>query len=396
MEQSTRKRLCRILLSGIIVSFQLTAWAQVEVPKMPTVIPPSPSAASLGKYGSIPVSLHTGIPEIRIPLHTIVSGSLQLPISLNYHAAGFRVSELAPWAGLGWTLFAGGAISRSAVGLGDDSGIGFLDPFTTQHAADIGEEDLDFLLSVTRGTADNESDIYFYNFAGRSGKFVLNDDRQPVLIPREPLDITYSSSPKGFTIVTEDGTKYRFFTLETLTAGTYTPDGEESDTYTGTYYLTEIISADDTDHINFNYGSGTPYTINTTDYVEILGDRCDQSGLSTAQHDFGNTFNFRIISELYLESITFAKGSILFNRASDRTDFGPISRLTEIIVQHETLTDPAVIDKRFTFQTGYFPNGAARLKLNSITELDASGNSIKKHEFTYNETAALPGHGAVG
>lgn len=52
------------------------------------VIPPSPDAASLGKYGNIPVGLYTGISEINIPLYVIKTKRLEVPISVSYHAIG--------------------------------------------------------------------------------------------------------------------------------------------------------------------------------------------------------------------------------------------------------------------------------------------------------------------
>src|SRR5450631_2669915 len=85
----------------------------------------SPTAASLGKYGDIPVNYHTGIPEIGIPIYTVQSGSLKLPISLSYHASGLKVQEAASWVGAGWALNAGGTITRTVVGAPDDRGYSF-------------------------------------------------------------------------------------------------------------------------------------------------------------------------------------------------------------------------------------------------------------------------------
>src|SRR5450755_1872010 len=82
----------------------------------------SPTAASLGKFGDIPVSYHTGIPQISVPIYTVESGSLKLPISLSYHASGLKVQENASWVGAGWALNAGGVITRTVVGAPDDRG----------------------------------------------------------------------------------------------------------------------------------------------------------------------------------------------------------------------------------------------------------------------------------
>ncbi len=86
------------------------------------LVPPSPDAAALSKGAFYDISNYTGIANISVPIHTLKSGDLSLPISLNYFAGGFTVAEEASWVGLGWTLSAGGVITRQVKGL-DDFGI---------------------------------------------------------------------------------------------------------------------------------------------------------------------------------------------------------------------------------------------------------------------------------
>src|SRR3990172_4259797 len=76
------------------------------------VIPRTPNAASLGKFGDIPVSYHTGVPDISIAIYNLKEGALSLPVSISYHSSGIKVNETASWVGLGWSLNAGGMISR--------------------------------------------------------------------------------------------------------------------------------------------------------------------------------------------------------------------------------------------------------------------------------------------
>lgn len=60
-----------------------------------SIIPPSPTASALGKYADVPVSLSTGIPQISVPVYTIQSNGLQVPVSLSYHAGGIKVEDIA-------------------------------------------------------------------------------------------------------------------------------------------------------------------------------------------------------------------------------------------------------------------------------------------------------------
>ena len=81
-------------------------WGQGQV-NIQTPIPNEPTAAALGEYGEVPVSLHTGVPNISIPIFEVKGKKLSLPISLSYHAGGIKVEEVASWVGLGWSLQAG-------------------------------------------------------------------------------------------------------------------------------------------------------------------------------------------------------------------------------------------------------------------------------------------------
>lgn len=81
---------------------------------------PSTEAQSLGTFAEIPVDLHTGRTNINIPLLTISYRDIELPISISYHGGGIKVDEEAGVVGLGWTLNAGGVVSRIVRGMPDE------------------------------------------------------------------------------------------------------------------------------------------------------------------------------------------------------------------------------------------------------------------------------------
>ena len=86
---------------------------------VPNYIPPSPTAANLGKYADIPVNHYNGIPQISIPLWEVKTRDLLLPISLSYHASGVKVDEISSWVGMGWSVIANGVINRTIIGRDD-------------------------------------------------------------------------------------------------------------------------------------------------------------------------------------------------------------------------------------------------------------------------------------
>lgn len=77
-------------------------------------------ASTLCKYTEFPVSYFYGLPQINIPLYELTYNDLTVPISISYHGGGIKATELSGRVGLGWTLNAGGCISRSVCGYPDE------------------------------------------------------------------------------------------------------------------------------------------------------------------------------------------------------------------------------------------------------------------------------------
>lgn len=108
-----------MIILGII--FPVVAQQNNDFFNIPKTFPVAPSAYEFKKYGDIPVSKYTGVPNITIPIYTIEVGpnDLQIPITLTYHSNGFKVNEEAGWTGLGWTLNTGGNIIQIVNGYDD-------------------------------------------------------------------------------------------------------------------------------------------------------------------------------------------------------------------------------------------------------------------------------------
>ena len=171
---------------ALCLSVSIQTLAQSNQPSnsngiLPNVIPASTEASSLGKFGEWPVSEYTGIPDISIPLYTVKAGNFQLPIKLSYHAGGVKVDEVSSWAGTGWSLAAGGCISRTVVGLADDWTNGL-----SQEDLQVGgnflkgyynlsdTNDYVFFRKVADQQADCEPDVYDLSIAGLSAKFCID------------------------------------------------------------------------------------------------------------------------------------------------------------------------------------------------------------------------------
>lgn len=101
----------RILTFIYVCFLSIKATAQ----EIPNDIP-SPTVASLAKFGDIPVSMFTGTPKITIPIFELKSLEKSMPISLDYDVSGFQINDLPSCTGHNWSLQAGGVITRQRVG----------------------------------------------------------------------------------------------------------------------------------------------------------------------------------------------------------------------------------------------------------------------------------------
>src|SRR5258707_10657605 len=99
-----------LVLCFVITGLSVKAQTSQTQYFLPQPFPRSPTATGLEKYGTYQVNEFTGLPEISIPLYTIEAGGLQVPITLSYHASGIKVTEVASWVGMGWSVSAGGQI----------------------------------------------------------------------------------------------------------------------------------------------------------------------------------------------------------------------------------------------------------------------------------------------
>lgn len=153
----------------------------------PTTIP-SPNAASLGRFGNVPVSPFTGQVNLSIPLYTLNVRGLEMPIELCYNSTGVNLSSLPSWTGHGWDLRVGGVITRRIKCRPDEyhSSIGRLESQRIPYFRDQSycqkflEHHGDFTLQDQRNLAmyDTQPDEFSFNFFGKTGKFYLDQHGQ--------------------------------------------------------------------------------------------------------------------------------------------------------------------------------------------------------------------------
>lgn len=402
------KKLTVFLLLFCSISLQIHAQNQFGSP-LPDVIPPSPQTAQFVRYGEIPVGHTTGVPQIDIPLYTLSTGKIDIPISVSYHASGFRVNDISSPVGLGWVLNAGGLIARSIEGNPDyQAGKEKLynSPVKSMAAMDSvktgrkliytppmdmsGKDKVNFWETFFIGHTpvyDIRSDRYSYNFLDHNGigRYDINDTAMRLkTLPYEPLEFTYLPDAEKYQVIDSKGILYEFAELENVTSG-----GMSLSTVTG-WYLTKIIFPGlEMDPVTFTYQRAQSYTHYSYEQISRLVKHGDSPGTNTSGIIPNDLYTNNYISGIsyrspLIQKISWRGVNIVFTYSSDRVDFMK-ERLTNIEV-----TEGNSILKRIAFNQSYFgtTDKNKRLKLDSV-RFPMSGEA---YTFTYNMTknSSLP------
>src|SRR6266550_5163520 len=380
---------------------------------------PSPTAASLGKFGDIPISYYTGVPVISIPLFTAKGKTLQLPISLSYHASGIKVEEIGGWVGAGWALEAGGVITRTVRGIVDEQTEGY---FYTGHTF---YDDANWTTNPPytliqnirdRQTVDPEPDQFFFNFAGQSGEMVGGPISASTNVPNVYLTIPYrkwrivpqiGTDPvynmtiiSSWVITTEDGTKYTFAAPELhldRTTQWLGNGGRDSKPYVSAWYLTEIRDPGG-DVITLQYAD-----YNAEHHTGMYREQTNDGNLDCAAgYVDGDSKIFDLHSQTYvyakrLTTITSAAHTITFSTSLRDDARSPLygdhianRQQQEPRLDLITVATPAGVLRKFEFEYTYTGSLGGRLTLLNVYEEDASGARLPPYGFTYDGPTLPP------
>lgn len=393
------------------------------------MIPTSPEAALLGRFGEVPIGYYTGTADISIPLYTIKEDGIEIPITLSYHSSGIRVEDQATNVGLGWLLEPGGAIIQIVNGAQDGSGNdSFIGGNPEEYAmlknhvslpenhgarAEIGSsswpcywsqsqpnQDWFTPMQILQTLSPLQPDIYQYNFpGGYSGKFYIDPEKNRIVLLDKKQQITFQHTgpPNAWMATTLDGNKYYFDTQETSTDGAG---------HTGTTFKLSQIVLHNGKTINFSYVNTTYFWDGS--YSETYHTPYERAQLESSNEmqiqssDVNINYSIQTVSQIRTKDVI-----INFNQGT-RQD-----------MQAPSITSVDIIDpqsnkklKTFSFNYGYFDYSQVgsshvttnettldlygkRLKLTSIQETGydpVSGQAKQNppYQFTYNESVLMP------
>lgn len=422
-----KKTLTLILLTGSAVwAARAQAPATQPASNIPKIIPPSPTAAAIEKFGTVPVNYATGVPSIGYPMWNWSSpnggGRLSLSLGLSYHAGGNKVDDMAPNTGLGWALNGLGRVSRTVRGVFDDHPTkGFMYtpvlPQVTTYLYDgnsyinastfpAQQQVFPNTVAITPNNSpysntvaliadnalDGEQDVFSYSFGGGSGRFII--DKNKNIVPLEHTNAriemslnTSGNMPEGGTIeafkITDDrGIEYYFTYKEIQSATTVaypaSAPGVPVQNYISGWLLTKVKDPLTADSITVNYAAVYPPAGYETGFSQSQGYRLGtadvQQGLvinGIRPASDGHSFMSVSYNDPNPTSIILPDGAtVQFTHGFNRADLVNAKALTGVEVKNylgETV-------KKFGFSYSYFNSGSGAY----VPAWASSGNDYNK------------------
>lgn len=236
------KKKTYLILFLLVCVFAVSSDAQ----HLPVLNVPSPDVSGLGEYGRIPVGLYTGVPDISVPLHELKAGHYSFPLAAKYHLASVKPQVPEGCLGMGWSLHAGGYISRKVNGVYDEKmhTDGHAPGFYAQGYRLAGMSNEEFHQATQQILPSDGSPFYelsadefSFNFFGHTGTFYCDGSGGWQVISDEDIRVEFDSATgfvdlrglrpeiqpgswgaqsrnnrffNRFTLITPDGCRYEF------------------------------------------------------------------------------------------------------------------------------------------------------------------------------------------
>ena len=363
---------------------------------------PSPEVSAMLRHVDEEILYSEGNANLSVPLYSWDAGDIHLDIALRYRIGGYRVDERAGWTGLGWNLSAGGCVARTIIGMPDEKGtvdLRNMQSIATSSSAQTYFDDIE------GHKAEASLDRYSYVYPGGSGSFVIKNG-SIIQTPKNNDKIEFygiiNDGVRDFKITSVDGFRYYFTVREHIDfrhVHAVLSMPMRNDNYSGavsSWHLARIESpGGESVTYTYNslsswnrsetYGDGT-YSITNSDLESIKVFSSYDSGLCNNSGQF-TTFSDQKI----LKSITSRTAVIDFMN-SERSNYydDDIPRMLNSI---KVSTPGGEKVREITFDISSYR--AAPSMLNSI-KIEADGQIIDSHEFTYRRAGASPGKDFFG
>jgi YD repeat-containing protein len=249
-----------------------------------TAVPSNGGKSSTGTGASLGVDLYTGRLQAGLPIYTLQSTDLKIPISIDYTAGGgVRTQDINTPVGLGWTLNAGGQISRTVRGLPDESpygyigtyneGVNLVNYFNNRNSTvtvynSFNNSYVETDAQSDPNALDGEPDIFDIQTPYFNLKFTIDQNGKIVTQGNTGFKITHSlyknssnAINTGIVVTDDQGTQYFFGSSSASRETATTNFFGQSFTYNSTWYLDKIVTYNSKDIVSLSYMQGSSYTV---------------------------------------------------------------------------------------------------------------------------------------
>lgn len=395
-----------LVLVGFIL-FSSSSLAQVELNK---IIPVSPNAGSILKFIDMPPGAFTGIPSIGHQIFTMEAEGISIPIGLSYHAGGNKVETIPSFVGLGWALTGIPSITRSVRGpLADEDG-GFFYKYNGKTVKELwdnsytgtqGYADFQaYLRDVVRGLADSESDVFYFQIGGKSGKFFYDQETGNFLTyPFANIKISYAQygSLITFQIIDDLGNTYYFNQLETSSSWENYGGTQQQETTTTGWYCDKIVNANRTDSIIFGYSQHDLLVLNKRSYSGYsyawFNTPCSECPMPKDVEDLARSYENSTLNIAFIQS---KNARIEFNSSNTkRRDLKDGYSLDTILVFDHTMKKRKEWRLKYdylisTFDCNQYDTTDNKwMLLSEFQEVDVESGVPLVYKYTYN-TSSIP------
>ena len=348
----------------------------------------------------VSVNPSTGTANVVIPIYTLTSGQIAVPISISYSATGVKTRDMEGSAGMNWELNAGGSINRVCRGLPDDvtqdnsgasvygwmlpanSGAAYAAGFNIQNddsTCSKGQTDITSINTYIPYKYDTEPDLFYVNAPGLSMEMVWDRANGGAFHPVNYQDVSIAYSLVGgtgynqdqlasFTITNDKGWVYNFAAPETVTEKTYGSPTYLTTKYNQykngiTYYDSwNLMSITDANGNAVTMAYNTGLVRNSTDSVNLY-----LAGATTKTYQY-------LVSETVTPQVLYTMSSTNLNTSNQRLLFGfnypgEVSQTGQTVVTNITGMghgwyfnySPASYDGHYTraFLTGFIDGSGA-------------------------------------
>ncbi|GHV01727.1 hypothetical protein FACS1894159_09950 [Bacteroidia bacterium] len=355
--------------------------------------------------------LYSGRVNVQIPLATISTDGLNIPIALTYITSGIKVEDMASWVGLGWNLTGDGKISKVIRGGGSDNSLGgkgytkYSPGYSYKNGYYAGWSPDDpasewtvrnrFGERLYGFASDFEPDLYYFQLpGGASGMFVCDYNGIPHTIPYQNIKIephdTYNT---GFTITDQNGIRYIFGDLSSFQETSWSETGSSSNnnhSHTSCLYIRKIEKGNRT-IVEYSYTAGSNYWYESYNHFKYFSKLLWSSSPFTWGSHYSLDHRYGVNSPKYLSRIKWAGGVVDFQKKGGRNDKPELPLLDFFTVKdaHNQLV------KKVSFQYGTFPPRNAPYLYRIYNNYPASsdypnGRQEEICHFEYNTATQIP------